>query len=218
MSKNSGTSSEGHVKDAQLAKQLKVLNEDFASTGICFVHGNTTRHVNADWFSSAGPGTREQTEMKRALRKGNAMTLNVYTVGFKSVSIAGLLGYSTFPSSYAKKPHEDGIVLHCESLPGGSLQAYNLGRTLSHEAGHFFGLYHTSTGGCVDGTSGGDYVSDTPAEESPATGCSIGRDTCSSSGLDPVTSFMDYSDDSCMDSFTPGQANRMMQQVMAFRA
>ncbi|KAJ7204658.1 metalloprotease [Mycena pura] len=208
------TLSGGNIPDTAIIKQMKVLNDSYPD--IAWVLAGTDRTRNSDWFDNVGPNTNQQTAMKTALRKGKCNVLNVYSVGFTSGSVKGLLGYSTFP--YQCKNNlamDDGVVILYSSLPGGSTSNYNQGKTLVHEAGHWVGLFHTFEGGC---SGSGDSVDDTPAEASPAAGCPQNRDTCTSTGLDPIHNFMDYTYDDCMNQFTPGQNKRLNAQLDAFRS
>jgi len=214
---NNGTSiSQGNIPDSQITSQINVLNAAYAATGWQFQLAATDRTTNATWYTCAG-GTCE-TQMKNALRQGSADDLNIYSNNMGG----GLLGWATFPSSYAGNPKNDGVVLLYSSVPGGTAAPYNLGDTGTHEVGHWMGLYHTFQGGCAkNATSGGDLVSDTPAEKSPAYGCPVGRDSCVPNsrfpGQDPITNFMDYTDDACMDRFSAGQDTRMDSLFTTYR-
>ena len=106
----------------------------------------------------------------------------------------------------------DGVMLRFNTLPGGAIgPKYNTGKVscfltrslfscstnelivkiLSHEAGHWLGLYHTFQDGC----DGGDLVDDTPPEAEPTSGCPVGKDTCPGDNeVDPIQNIMDYSD------------------------
>ncbi|KAF4623181.1 hypothetical protein D9613_001397 [Agrocybe pediades] len=208
----------GYVPQSQVDSQIEILNKDYKNTGVQFRLDNTSRTINADWFENVNPYTSEATLMKETLRRGGPETLNVYTVSFDNGYAAGLLGYATFPSDYEDEPKDDGVVIQYGTLPSGNLYPYNLGRTLTHEVGHWVGLYHTFQGGC-DPETGGDEVADTPAQAVPTRGCPTFRpDTCPEQpGFDPIHNYMDYSDDVCMRGFTPGQAARFRDQIRTYR-
>jgi len=206
----------GNIDDSQITNQLAVLNQAYTPAGLSFVLAGTDRTVNPTWFTGAGSGTPAQTEMKTALRQGDGSTLNVYTVDFSSGPTAGELGYATFPSDLPTDAIDDGVVIQFTSLPGGAATGYNLGQTLTHETGHWVGLYHTFQGGC-DASDGGDLVDDTPAEAVSSADCLAPRDTCPGGGTDPINNYMDYSPDSCMNQFTPGQVARLQDQIRTYR-
>ncbi len=201
----------GDISTTMITDQINVLNNAFGSWGWTFNLVATDRTTNSTWYN--GCYGSSETPMKNALHLGTADDLNIYTCN----PSGGILGYATFPSSYQSAPLRDGVVLLYSSLPGGSAAPYNLGDTGTHEVGHWMGLYHTFQGGC---NGNGDYVSDTAAERSAAYGCPTGRNSCSGNrypGNDPITNFMDYTDDSCMFQFTGAQDARMDAQFTSYR-
>jgi Pregnancy-associated plasma protein-A len=203
----------GNIPRRWINDQITVLNDSYsgatggAETGFQFELAGVTRTTSPDWFHMHSQG--QDRKMKEALKVGGLDTLNIYTVDHRT-----LLGYAWLAQDAEKVGDLDGVVVHYQSLPGGNFEIYSEGDTATHEVGHWLDLFHTFDGGC----NRGDQVADTAPEASPAFFCPEGRDTCAGDGLDPITNFMDYTQDNCMFEFTDGQAVRMQQAWAAFRA
>lgn len=202
---NSGA---GAGTQQQLTDQIAVLNAAYSGSGFQFSLAGSAIVKNTTWYNGCAKGSIERA-MKKALARDPLHTFNVYTCGLGS----GLLGYATFPNYYAENSFMHGVVMLNGALPGGSASGYNGGDTLTHEAGHYLGLFHTFQGGCVEP---GDQVADTPAESAPNFNCTP-TDSCPQAGVDPVDNYMDYGNDACMTNFTPNQRTRMQEQVAAYR-
>ena len=212
------TSTERSRFQTLIMNQMTVLNDSFAGrtataasdTPFRFALRTTTYTVNDSWANVA-PGKVER-DMKSALYQGDSTTLNVYAADIGG----GLLGWAYFPKGYNNgRDFIDGVVILDESMPGGTAGKYALGDTLTHEVGHWLMLEHTFKSGC---SASGDFVADTPKEAYPQFDCPVGADTCPALGADPIHNFMDYTQDSCMNMFTAGQADRMSDAWLAFRA
>jgi len=165
--------------------------------------------------------------------------LNIWVVDMS----AGLLGYAQFPWELGTRPTTDGVVIargcfgRCAHYP-----KYNQNKTLTHEVGHWLGLYHTfqSThayeGGLIDYRDGtpeeeiqesiGDLVVDTPPQASPTYGNPLTESVWPESSPADVDgthkhmwmNFMDYSDDIAMFLFTADQARKMRIMMSMYRS
>jgi len=199
----------GNLKDKKVKEQVDVLNRAY-SPHFEFQLINTTYSKNDLWFSN----NDSELKMKKSLRQGGCETLNVY-----SNSGYGYLGFANFPNSCARYPFLDGAVINFDTLPGGPLGNFDGGDTLTHEVGHWLGLYHTFQGDIEgDGCEGsGDHVDDTPIHRRNFS-CDEGQNTCDNTEeTDPLNNFMNYTPDSCMQSFTPGQFERMVWHWNEYR-
>ncbi len=129
----------------------------------------------------------------------------------------GVLGY--FPGDSV--PHEagtynDGVVVSYRAFGtiGSQLSStYNLGRTSTHEIGHWLGLYHP-WGTPWGSLCSSDYINDTPQQKDGSRGCPvfpyIDSDCFNAPNGRNYSNFMDYTSDRCMNMFTKGQVQRMM--------
>jgi hypothetical protein len=177
---------------------------DGAAARYTFVLKRIDYTTREGWYHAFLLGPRDK-RMKRALHRGGRGDLNLYINGGGPAG-EPILGWTTFPWRQHSHPRLDSVTVNWKAMPGGPIKHYNLGDTVVHETGHWFGLFHTFQGGCIPP---GDEVADTPYEAQPSYYCQTTSDTCTAPGTDPVHDFMDYSYDSCMNQFTAGQVARM---------
>jgi hypothetical protein len=229
------------ITDAQIQAQLNVLNKDFGGLNRDSVNlpaafkplfgkskiqfklaqrtpGNeSTTGIIRTTTTTPVYGTYD-TALKYTTRGGDdAWDRDRYfNVWVTNLAFGLILGYSTLPG--ASKAAEDGVVIHYTTLPADSLTKFNRGRTLTHETGHYFYLYHIW--GDENGCTGTDFVDDTPNQGSFTGGCPSGIITDGCSPTAPgilYEDYMDYTDDACMCLFTREQDTRMETALIDYR-
>jgi pregnancy-associated plasma protein-A/putative peptidoglycan binding protein len=221
-----------NISDAQIKSQIDVLNEDFrkmnadatsvppvfqplhADTNIQFklatkdIFGNNTTGITRTKTNKTSFGINDTV---KASATGGADAwparrfLNIWVCNLGG----GLLGYAQFPGGPAKT---DGVVILYRAFgnTGTATDPYDLGRTTTHEVGHWLNLFHI-WGDDDSGCKGSDYCPDTPNQGSenygkptfPHISCKNGPNG------DMFMNYMDYVDDDAMMMFTDGQATRM---------
>lgn len=220
-----------NISDARIQSQIDVLNADFrrlnADAGntpsyfqgvaadceinFCMAqrdpNGNATNGIVRRQTTVTSFGTNDYVKYYNN-GGSNAWPRDQYLNLWVCDLSGGLLGYAQFPGGPAAT---DGVVCDYAYFGTiGSQQPFHLGRTATHEVGHWLNCYHIWGD---DGTScnGTDQVSDTPNQADENYGCPSGSVVSCSNGPngDMYMNYMDYTDDACMNVFTTGQKNRM---------
>ena len=153
--------------------------------------------------------------------------LNVWVVNSIGPGVStNTLGYATLASYIFQGPGwykaRDGMVIRHDALGsiGTAANAGRIGRTLSHEIGHYLDLLHpfnVPNGLPANCNTSTDYINDTPQlDGTPSFGCNLNQSSCGS--LDQIENYMDYADDACVNMFTKGQKARMEYALDNYRS
>ncbi|WP_035672845.1 zinc metalloprotease [Flavobacterium sp. 83] len=208
-----------NISDAQIQSQIDVLNKDYTATnsdfksipiefsgvaaniGITFELVNTIRKAT----TKTSWGTRDA--MKNSKKGGINPTSPSTTLNIWACTIGGgILGYAQFPGGSSAT---DGVVIDSFyfGLSSAASYPYNLGRTASHEVGHWMNLRHI----WGDASCGNDLVSDTPVHKTANFGNPVYPylSPCLPTHNEMTMNYMDYTDDRGMYMFTNGQKLRM---------
>jgi Pregnancy-associated plasma protein-A len=235
------SSPEQNISEAQIRSQIDVLNRDFrkqnpdiasipaafqplaADARIQFIlattdpNGNPTNGITRT--PTTATGFVDDNRVKSASTGGaNSWPSDRYLNIWVCRLNGGLLGYAQFPGGPAAT---DGVVITHTGFgtTGTAAAPFNLGRTATHEIGHWLNLRHI-WGDDGNGCNGSDFVDDTPNQSGSNTGRPrFPRVTCNNGpNGDMFMNYMDYTDDAGMFMFTVGQVVRMQAVLDRERA
>ncbi|RCI14602.1 hypothetical protein L249_6835 [Ophiocordyceps polyrhachis-furcata BCC 54312] len=190
--------------------QLEIVNHGFETTNTSFVLEEVTWIVDDVWAKGD-----DLVNLQIDNYRGNAGKLNLHIV--ESVnSLPNTYGQCSLPPT--QDFPFDGCVLSARTIPDAPGHTDNQqfqGKGLIHLLGHWFGLDHTTLGGCKQSQA---VAGDVPLSL-PTSGCPVGADTCpDASGQDPIRNFMGFNSEDCKSEFTTGQALRMRKHWQTYRA
>jgi len=210
-----------NVSDAQIQSQIDVLNRDFNATNTDFnsyipaEYAGIKANVGITFTLQAvvrkattKTSWRTNDDMKKSTKGGinptsPSNTLNIWVCTLSN----SILGYAQFPGGAAAT---DGVVILNKAFgtTGTAAAPFNLGRTATHEVGHWANLRHI----WGDATCGNDQVGDTPPHNTANYGCPAQghKSTCTGTPNELWMNYMDYTDDRCMYMFSTGQKDRML--------
>ncbi|TRX35138.1 zinc metalloprotease [Flavobacterium sp. ZT3R18] len=208
-----------NISDAQIQSQIDVLNKDFTATnsdfsntpalfsGVAANVGITFELKQIIRKSTTKTSWGTTDTMKNAKRGGIAPTSPTTNLNLWVCTIGGgILGYAQFPGGSSAT---DGVAIDSKyfGLSGSANAPYNLGRTATHEVGHWMNLRHI----WGDASCGSDLVSDTPTHNDANYGVPAypHYSTCSGTPVEMTMNYMDYTDDNAMFMFSTGQKSRM---------
>lgn len=198
---------------ANLGIALVLAVEDPSGNSLAEPGIHRVRHSDRGWVAPPFSIDYFNTVIKPSTIWPPTKYLNIWVS-----DLDGFLGQSPFPiSPFADLPpapaaDTDGPVIDYQNFGtiGDLKPDYSLGRTLTHELGHWLGLYHPwGNGGC--GST--DYCDDTPQQNAEIYNCPTLSNTCGSA--DMFQNFMSYTNDDCMNLFTHDQKARVMAVLQA---
>lgn len=210
-----------NISLAQIQSQIDVLNKDYSATNSDYsqipaaflpvASGNTT--IEFVLHSVVRKATNKTSwsandAMKKTSQGGINPTTPTTKMNLWVCNLGqGLLGYAQFPGGPSAT---DGVVIDDNACgnTGTAAAPYGLGRTATHEVGHWLNLRHI----WGDATCGNDLVSDTPVHNTSNGGCPAQPhySTCSGTPREMTMNYMDYTYDQCMYMFSAGQKARML--------
>ncbi len=217
--KQPGTNGDGVGVDCGIEFCLATRDpEGNPTTGIQRVNGSSVPNYLEEGIQATGPLGANEIELKSLSVWPREDYLNIWVVTQIEGNNAqgGVQGYSRFPINSIV----DGIVVLFNAIGtvGNIKGSTALNRTVTHEVGHYLGLYHTFhlTNSCspeINCSTQGDRVCDTPP-----TVLSANCNSPACSGTQMVENYMDYTAQFCMNAFTDGQRTRMRNTFLSQRA